>query len=127
MTEPATATFIALLNQLLAWIGLVRQEELRLDERKRSALNAVYTAISETKMYLANSASGEDYDRDVEAKLARLWNSAAVELRDIDHDLADRCLVKGNYWSDPRNWSADETEQARIKLDTVFSKARELL
>lgn len=124
---PELTSFLALLDRALAVFGLIRGEELRRDERKRKAVAAFLEALSETRMYMARLAQGEDDDRETEAKLARLWNTAAVELRDVDHDLADRCMVKGQYWSDPRGWSMDEKEEARIKLDTVFQQARSLL
>ena len=97
------------------------------DEQKDAALTAIYAAASETTIYLADLEREKNTDRKREQDIARLWSAAAVPIRHFDMDLADRCLLKFEFWVNPDKWNADEATERRIAIEAVLDKARELM
>jgi hypothetical protein len=119
---------ISLFNQLREWLNRSDTRSAREDTDMRAALKSVYVAAFETKAYLAAiEERGEAQNHETETKLSRLWADAAVDLRHIDQDLADRCLLKGDYWSNPNIWTQEQVDESRINVDKVYADARELL
>jgi hypothetical protein len=96
----------------------------KLDEAHKIAREKVYLALSETKFYLADFKKGAR-SRDTEKNLSMLWREASVSLRKIDHDLADRCFVKMDYWAAPSEWTDADIKKAKIGFETVFKRTRQ--
>ena len=103
------------------------RERHRRDDQMDSALAAIYAAANETKIYLARLEKTGRRKRKREEELARLWSKAAVPVRRFDADLADRCLLKSQYWVSPDRWNADDVTEKKIGIDAIYEKARELL
>jgi len=97
------------------------------DERGQAAVEAILRAVNETKLYLSALSRGSPRDTNREAELSRHWTDAAAKLRAIDQDLAMRCRLKGEYWTDPDTWDAQELQKARIFLTQVATDADTLL
>lgn len=112
------------LNALLDYFS---RERHRRDDQMDLALTAIYAAANETKLYLARLEETKRRVRKQEEDLARLWSKAAVPVRRFDVDLAERCLLKSQYWVSPHRWRADEVTENRIAIDAVYERARELL
>lgn len=107
-------------------------------KKERRALKALYVALNETVLYfrrldrphLARSKKERlEFQRDIktEEALSRLWMDASIELRPINHDLAERCFLKGQYWADRDGWSDEDGEKTNIKLEKLLEDARALL
>jgi hypothetical protein len=62
-----------------------------------------------------------------EAALSRLWMKASVKLRDVNHELAEICMLKGAYWASPDTWTDADVFRARIEIHQVIIAARKLL
>jgi len=123
-------TIIAgILTQLREWYSVFKGGANRKDDRYTEALKSLFSALTETKVYLARLARSEKQKRDynTEAKLAQLWTIASVALRTFDNDLAERCFNKGNYWTNPDTWTRADIEKARIQIDAVLNDAKALL
>ena len=45
----------------------------------------------------------------------------------IDHDLANRCLEKSDYWLNPENYTATDIAKFRIGIDQIYKEAKALL
>lgn len=109
------------------WLGYLserRSTKKRLSEKDyEDALTALYTALNETQIYIGTKQRNQKR----EGALSRLWTAAAVKIRSYDVDLAERCCIKGVYWTNPESWSDDDIEKARIAIDAVMDSARELL
>jgi hypothetical protein len=103
----------------------------RLTSRKRraydSAIRSIYEATSQTRHYLARQREGGPPDRKREMDLSQLWFEAYAKLSRIDPDLAERCLIKSDCWSDPRLFSGERYAHVPLDLDTIFDKTRTLL
>lgn len=97
------------------------------DERGQRAVEAILRAINETKIYVASLARGKKRRPKREEDLARHWTSAAAALHGINDDLARRCKLKGEYWTDPEAWNTSQLEDARILLTQVSTDAEGLL
>lgn len=94
----------------------------------RAALKSIYVAAFETKSCLAAiEERNQPPNYETEARLSKLWVEAAVELCQIDEDLAERCLLKGDYWSNPNRWTEQQIDKSRINVNGVFDDARKLL
>jgi hypothetical protein len=112
------------LSKLLDYFATERH---RREDRVDEALNAIYAAATETKLLLADLARRKRRDISREQAVARLWSKAAIPVRRFDPDLANRCLLKFEFWADPDGWHADEATKKRIAIDEVLDRARDLL
>ena len=97
------------------------------DDRGQVAVEAILRAINETKLYLSALVRGSRRDMDREGDLSRYWTDVAAKLRGIDEDLAQRCRLKGEYWTDPDKWDKHQLEKARILLTQVAADADTLV
>lgn len=125
MTEPILV--FTLFDKAISVLGLIREGKKERDEKVDQALMALYTALAETRRYIADLDDGKAHDRDKEFALARLWNTASVPLRQIDPELAEKCFIKGSYWMEPAIWDAKSIKAKGIAIEQMFDATRELL
>ena len=104
-----------------------RDERHRREDHADEALLAIYAAANETKLYIQDVQRTGKSKPDREEELSRLWTRAAVPIRRFNADLAERCLIKGDYWVNPSAWTVEQIAQFRIGLDDVFREAKKLL
>jgi hypothetical protein len=97
------------------------------DERGQRAVEAILRAVNETKLYISSLERGEKRRRDREEDLSRHWTTAAAALHGINEDLARRCQLKGQYWTEPDAWNGQQLQKARILLTQVSADADALL
>lgn len=124
---PETVVILTIFDKVLNVLGLIRERNLKRDEKIDTALHSLYVALSETKIYTLELKSGSERNRDKEYKLAKFWHDASVPLRKIEPELARKCFLKGSYWLEPDAWSQAKVEEYQIALDKVFEETRELL
>lgn len=124
---PETVVILTIFDKVLNVLGLIRQRNLKRDEKIDTALHSLYVALSETKIYTLELKGGSERNRDKEYNLAKLWHDASVPLRTIEPELARKCFLKGSYWLEPDAWSQAKVEENQIALDKVFEETRELL
>lgn len=122
-------TLISIANQLREWVGVLTAQDVREKSELKVALKSLYVAALETKSYLARRDKREPRNYEIEKRLMLLWSDAAVELRTIDLDLAVRCSIKGDYWSDPdpHTWTQEKIDESGIGIDDIYEAARNLL
>jgi len=73
-------------------------------EQRDAALDAIYMACTETKIYVMDWERTSKRNKKKEQELARLWKKASIPARHFDHVLADKCYYKGDYWLNPDHW-----------------------
>lgn len=95
-------------------------------EHRDAALDAIYMACTETKLYVGDWERTGKRNRKREQDLARLWKKASIPVRHFNAILADKCYYKGEYWLDPENWDEGDTQRLGIGLDRVIIEARDL-
>jgi hypothetical protein len=115
---------LTIFGEIRAWILGIDQAQLEHDKESKIALKSIYTALAETKSYFADRKF-ESRNRDRERQISKLWFEASVELKSIDQDLAMRCFLKGDYWTDPQNW--DEKGELHISLNEMTIRSKQLL
>lgn len=105
----------------------------------RDTLKALYTALSETKGYLyalnpdrvkrkyKPKPHGRKSSNEIEVRISRLWIECSLKLRNIDHTLADDWILKGDFWSNPDQWSDDDVVATRNQVNKVLKGVRKLL
>ncbi|MFA4907481.1 MAG: hypothetical protein WC602_04370 [archaeon] len=125
MIEPIVA--FTLFDKVLAGLGLIREGKKQRTEKIDHALLALYTALSETRAYIADREKGKRRNHQQEFEIARLWHSASIPLRAIDKEFAERCFNKGSYWMEPDTWDKKRIEEKGIAIDAVFDATRKLL
>lgn len=99
----------------------------RKDDRTKAALAALSAALTETRLYLRDWKHGAKGNRSKEAQIVRLWEAAAVELRDVDAQLSSICHHKAEYWIHPEEWSEEEVQAKGIGIDELFRTYRRIL
>ena len=128
------AAIIGSLTPLKQWFDFLRTKHEKGRERYQEALEAVYTALNETRIYLGSldsksllNTANLSRNKEKEANLSRLWTQASTKMRNVDHQWAIICFEKGGYWANPEAWSDDELKEAGIKIEDVIKEAQELL
>ncbi len=114
------------IDKLIGLLGPIATLSREKRELKDSALRGISIALQETKLYYRDINLGKERDMDREAQLAKYWAAAAIPLRHIDQELAMICEFKGEFWTDPDHWSAEEIARIGIKLDDVSAAFRKL-
>lgn len=130
-------TLVSLVPSILDWFKTSKTNNRQYNEDYEAALAAFYVALSETRIYIgsldkriavaSDDAHSKPRDREAEANLSRLWTQASIRLRNFNPELAGRCLMKGDYWANPAQWSQSDVREARIQISKVFEEARNLL
>jgi len=131
-------SLIKAIEALSKWFGLLRSEQHDRGELEHRAIKSLYTALNETLLYLRRIANPhlarthkerQRFSRDIEAeeRLSRLWFDASVELRELDGDLARKCMLKGQFWANRDSWTQQEIERANISLSKLLKEAEDLL
>lgn len=109
---------------LIALVEYIRGLSQGKQRAYQDAMRSIYEATSQTRHYLADQREGKSPDRDHEMDLSRLWFEAYEKISRIDPDLADRCLIKSDCWSDPRLFSSERYAHVPLDLDTIFEEAK---
>jgi len=113
-------------GRLVALLGPIATVSKDKRELKDSALHAISTALTETKLYYKGLEAGNPQNLETEAQLAKAWAAAAILLRHFDEELAMICEHKSEFWTSPNNWSFEQIEKAGISLENVSDAYRKL-
>lgn len=104
-----------------------REGRFRAEDQRDLALNLLLKAINETRLYLQRTQRQITRDRKTEETLVRLWAEAAVPVRHLDRDLAERCTMKSDYWLNPESYSPSDIHKFRIGINQVYQEVKDLL
>jgi hypothetical protein len=121
---PLLLSIAGSLKGLVESIGKYGQER---GDKFKEALKATLTAVHETNFYLAGMKKIRKHNPKQESRLAGLWTDAAVALLDFDKELAIKCEIKSDKWSDPEEWTYQEINQAKNALKGIEYKIRQLM
>ena len=118
---------ISYITDRINWlIGRFSQrEDDRIRERKE-VIDALLDALQETRIHFGNQRLVRNRDREAEARLSRLWSTAARKVEPFDSDLANRCETKGTYWADPVDWRDDDLLAAGITIKEIEISLKKL-
>ena len=117
---------LSIFKEFRDWLLGIDKATLEHSKEEKSAIKSLYTALSETKAYFADRKSAPS-DRTRERQISKLWFEAASELKSIDKHLAERCFLKGDFWTDPDDWKQDEGKQINISIDEMTRLAKDHL
>jgi hypothetical protein len=121
--------FVGPLQKLLGTFQRERhflaQMKAQQEKDRREALEAILTALSETRRYI--DSLPDVYDRDTEYRLSELWAIAAIRSRKSIESIQPEMLAKSQYWLDKIRWSRQVVEEKGIDLETMEQKFRELI
>jgi len=120
--EALISTFKAVSNVL----AVLKKAGDRDEDKITEALKAILVAASETESYLTDLNSKER-ERKRETSISKMWVEAGVLLRKIEPNLAERCIMKSDYWVDPDSWTTRQVKDAKITLQMMKDDARVLL
>lgn len=115
------------IDGLLGLLENIRNDRIQTQSQKDQALTSIIAATNETKIYISRIQRNGKRDRKTEEQLSRLWASAAIPLRTINKDLAERCLIKSDYWLNPENYCATDISKFRIGIEQVYKEAKNML
>ncbi len=94
---------LSIFKEFRDWLLGINKVTLEYSKEEKAALKSLYVALSETKSYFTDRKISKA-DRTRERQISKLWFDAASELKSIDQHLAERCFLKGDFWTDPDNW-----------------------
>ena len=100
-----------------------------IDKRRKylNAIRAIHEAATITNSYLSDIREGKMANKEKERALSTLWLEAAAAIQPISPDLAEKCLIKGQCWSDPRLFNSKEYENISLSINYMFSETRKIL
>ncbi len=101
-----------------------------MDKEKRKCLNgieAIHKAATATNFYLRDIRNGDAGNQEKEQGLSMLWYEAMEAIQPINFELAEKCLIKGQCWSDPRLFDSEEYAGVQLSIDYIFSETRQIL
>jgi hypothetical protein len=96
-------------------------------ERKDAAMRAIVIALDETAIYYRDLGESSGRSRERENQLAKYWSAAAIPMRHVDQELAERCDMKAEFWLNPERYDANKIKQLNIQLDNVRETYRSLI
>jgi len=107
----------------------VDQDQPPINKRRKylNAMRAIHEAATITNSYLNDIREGKEANQKKEQSLSMLWFEATAAIQPINLDLADKCLIKGQCWSDPRLFNSKEYESVSLSIDYMFSETRRIL
>lgn len=91
------------------------------------AVNAIFAAIYEEKIYLRRLRNGASPSITDEEGLSRLWFEAWKQLRKFHDNIARLCLVRGYCWNDERLRIDAKYSDLLVDIDSIFDEMRLLL
>ncbi len=124
---PDPATVLAVANRVLGAIGLVSKGRQQRASERRETINALYTALNETRLYNNERMDGLKRNRKRESAIAALWSQAAIVVEPFDKELARVCHNKCDYWCDDELWDDKRIKSNGIEIENVMKKVRKLL
>lgn len=117
---------LSIFKEFRDWLLGIDKATLEHSKEQKAALKALYTALAETKAYFADRKT-TPANRERERQISKLWFEAASQLKSIDKNLAERCFLKGDFWTDPDNWKQDEANKINISIDEMTRLSRQHL
>lgn len=117
---------LSIFKEFRDWLLGIDKATLEHSKEEKAALKSLYIALSETKAYFADRKVSST-DRERERQISKLWFEAASQLKSIDRNLAERCFLKGDFWTDPDNWKQDEGNKINISIDEMTRLSRKHL
>ena len=124
---------ISLSTSLREWISQIKEGRDKRDSHYNEAIASLAESVRETKFYIAsfdrpfNQQFSPLEMREREEALTRSWTVTASKIRPYDPDLAGRCLLKGNYWTDSSKFDDDYIRESRIQIDSIFEDVLRLV
>jgi hypothetical protein len=130
---------MALVDEVISGISAIRtliQDWVTADKAKstkvRESIRKTLDAAIETRSYLALQRQGEKPDKEKEKTLAKLWLDAGIALQEAhvggpESIVAQRSLIKAQYWSDREIWDGSRTPGLSIDLDRIEDECRKIL
>lgn len=115
---------VGFFKEFVEWVQSLVDRERR---QYLNAIGAIHEAATKTNFYLRDIREGKEGNREKEQELSGLWFEATTAIQLIDPELAEKCLIKGQCWSDPRLFSSEEHGGVLLSIDYMFSETRRLL
>lgn len=127
MTPFAPTKLLALIPGVSAFMKLAQDAGIARDSRYHEALDRLNDALSSTRSYVANLNLGQPESREKEEILSSKWYSASTGCSYFDSEFAERCMMKGAYWSEPSIWKPEDIRSCGIGLEEVSEEIRQFL
>ena len=117
----------SIFDSVLTMVKAMKENNKQNNEEYEVALLSIYAATTETKNYISSLGKRKNHAKEKERKLSELWIKAGVKLRNIDNDLAERCIIKADYWANPDEWTMADIKNSKITLNEIIKESRELI
>ena len=91
---------------------------------ERDAAQALSDAVAATQGVVARGGERDS----VNYELTSAWFKASLAFRDAGEDELSRlCRLKGEYWTDPANWTVEQIGRADIGLKRMARELKRIL
>jgi hypothetical protein len=114
------------LSEISWFFDWVRETGVRRTEKIDKAVEALGSALMETRIYIRDRSDKAQRSTERENELAKLWMDASHSLRRIRNDTAKIARMKSEYWLDPERWQGDASEEDAIAIENVIKKYDDL-
>jgi hypothetical protein len=118
------AEALPLLSELRQWLDQASKALRRSDETKERASSSVREAIVETRIYIGKIERSDDRNFDGEAKLAKIWATAAKDCRKLDPSASEECEKMSEYWASLLDSPAEDSDETGIVMRLILSSIK---
>lgn len=115
---------VTALGAISACIAAIKPAIDRQDDKLANAIEKLNEAVTETEEYfhLRDSSPQTEYT------LNRVWNSASLAFDQAGYPkLSEFARIKGGYWLNPNDWTAEDIEASGIQLSEMRKRLEEAL
>ncbi|MCG8550224.1 MAG: hypothetical protein MI799_07475 [Desulfobacterales bacterium] len=115
---------VGFFKEFVEWIESLVNKEKR---KHLGAIRAIHKAATDTNSYLSDLRDNKESNKEKERELSLLWYEAMEAIQPINPELAEKCLIKGQCWSDPRLFHSEKYQVVPLSIDYIFSETRKIL
>jgi len=120
VVELGVSEWLTIITHVKKWVTNLLRAKSERKKQSKEALRAVIKAVRETTIYLRNLREGGQKSIEKERDLSLLWTELSFKIEDLGlKKLADRCSLKGRYWSDPAAFDKAFLNRADIRLSDI--------
>lgn len=112
------------LSPLQGLLSTLQSERHYKDKNFDEALQAIKTALLETKKHI--ELGGDNRDREREYYLAGLWSTASIKARRANIPFTEALSEKSRYWEDQNIWEEDQVIAKGIKFSHIEAQIEDL-
>jgi len=113
-------------QEVREWVTYLENRKAVREQKFQTALESLSLAVLETGKYINQVGKKGKINGqfEKERELGELWQKAAMDIRTVNPELAERCFLKAGYWTYPASLDETAIQQYDITLESMSKAVR---